>query len=200
VDVRERPPLPNISYRAFVDPSGGRADSMTLAIAHREGKLTVIDAVREITPPFSPESAVGELAQLLRRYRVTRIQGDRYGGEWPAEQFRKHNITYEAVAKPKSDLYRDLLPLVNSRLVDLLDHPKLVNQLAGLELRSTRCGRVSIEHPPNAHDDLINAVAGVVSSVISQPTYSLVGRNEDDPDGIRAWRAFRLMQHIQRYG
>ena len=173
---------------------------MTLAIAHREGKLTVIDAVREITPPFSPESAVGELAQLLRRYRVTRIQGDRYGGEWPVEQFRKHGITYEAAPKPKSDLYRDLLPLVNSRLVDLPDHPKLVNQLAGLELRSTRGGRVSIEHPPNAHDDLINAVAGVVSSVISQPIYSLVGGNEDDPDGARAWRAMRLMQHIARYG
>src|SRR6516165_9580730 len=165
VDVRERPPLPNISYRAFVDPSGGRSDGMTLAIAHREGKLTVIDAVREITPPFSPESAVGELAQLLRRYRVTRIQGDRYGGEWPAEQFRKHNITYEALAKPKSDLYRDLLPLVNSRLLDLLDHPKLVNQLASLERRTARGGRDSIDHAPGAHDDIANAVGGAVGAI-----------------------------------
>jgi len=167
VDVRERPPLPNISYRAFVDPSGGRSDGMTLAIAHREGKLTVIDAVREITPPFSPESAVGELAQLLRRYRVTRIQGDRYGGEWPVEQFRKHGIAYEAAAKPKSDLYRDLLPLVNSRLLDLPDHPKLVNQLASLERRTARGGRDSIDHAPGAHDDIANAVGGVVGVIAS---------------------------------
>jgi hypothetical protein len=165
--VRERPPLPNIAYRAFVDPSGGRSDSMTLAIAHRDGNVSVIDAIREVKPPFSPESAVGEFAQLLKSYRVHRIQGDRYGGEWPVEQFRKHNITYEGAPKPKSDLYRDLLPWVNSRLLDLLDHPKLVNQLASLERRTARGGRDSIDHAPGAHDDIANAVGGVVGSIVS---------------------------------
>jgi hypothetical protein len=167
VDVRERPPLPNISYCAFVDPSGGRADSMTLVIAHHNGNLSVIDAIREVSPPFSPESAVSEFAQLLNSYRVTLIQGDRYGGEWPVEQFRKHGISYEAAPKPKSDLYRDLLPLVNSRLVDLLDHPKLVNQLASLERRTARGGRDSIDHAPGAHDDIANAVGGVVGAIAS---------------------------------
>jgi hypothetical protein len=167
VDVRERPPLSNTAYRAFVDPSGGRSDSMTLAVAHRDGKVSVIDAIREIRPPFSPESAVGEFAQLLRTYRITRIRGDRYGGEWPVEQFRKHGITYEAAPKPKSDLYRDLLPLVNSRLLDLLDHPKLVNQLVSLERRTARGGRDSIDHAPGAHDDIANAVGGVVGVIAS---------------------------------
>jgi hypothetical protein len=167
VDVRERPPLRNIAYRAFIDPSGGRSDSMTLAIAHRDGNMSVIDAIREINPPFSPESAVGEFARLLKSYRVYRIQGDRYGGEWPVEQFRKHNITYEAAPKPKSDLYRDLLPLVNSQLIDLLDHPKLVNQLATLERRTARGGRDSIDHAPGAHDDIANAVGGVVGAIAS---------------------------------
>ena len=160
-----RPPLPNIAYRAFVDPSGGRSDSMTLAIAHRDGNISVIDAIREVRPPFSPESAVGEFAQLLKGYRVNRIQGDRYGGEWPVEQFRKHGIVYETAPKPKSDLYRDLLPLVNSKLVDLVDHPKLVNQLASLERRTARGGRDSIDHRPDAHDDVANAVSGVVSAI-----------------------------------
>jgi hypothetical protein len=164
-DVRERPPLPNITYRAFVDPSGGRSDSMTLAIAHRDGNISVIDAIREVRPPFSPESAVGEFAQLLKSYRVNRIEGDRYGGEWPVEQFRKHGIAYEAAPKPKSDLYRDLLPLVNSRLVDLVDHPKLTSQLASLERRTARGGRDSIDHAPGAHDDIANAVCGVVGAI-----------------------------------
>jgi hypothetical protein len=167
LDVRERPPLSNIAYRAFIDPSGGRGDSMTLAIAHRDGNMSVIDAIREINPPFSPESAVGEFARLLRSYRVYRIQGDRYGGEWPVERFRKHNITYEAAPKPKSELYRDLLPLVNSRLVDLLDHTKLVNQLASLERRTARGGRDSIDHALGAHDDIANAVGGVVGAIAS---------------------------------
>ena len=34
--VRERPRLSGVHYHAFCDPSGGSADSMTLAIAHRE--------------------------------------------------------------------------------------------------------------------------------------------------------------------
>ena len=129
---------------------------MTLAIAHRDGDISVIDAIREVRPPFSPEAAVGEFAQLLKSYRVNRIQGD---------QFRKHGLAYEVAPKPKSDLYRDLLPLVNSKLVDLVDHPKLLNQLASLERRTARGGRDSIDHTPGAHDDIANAVSGVVGAI-----------------------------------
>ena len=35
--------LSGIRYKAFIDPSGGANDSMTLAVAHREDKLVVID-------------------------------------------------------------------------------------------------------------------------------------------------------------
>src|SRR5262249_26220900 len=47
------------------------------------------DALREVRPPFSPESVVAEFADLLNRYSVSTITGDRYAGEWPREQFRK---------------------------------------------------------------------------------------------------------------
>ena len=60
--VRERPPERGRRYVAFVDPSGGSADSMTLAIAHVEGDDAVLDAVREVIPPFSPEAVVSEFA------------------------------------------------------------------------------------------------------------------------------------------
>ena len=66
-------------------------------------------------PPFSPEAVVEEFAEALKRYRVTRVVGDRYGGEFPRELFRKRGINYQPAEKPKSDLYRDLLPLINSR-------------------------------------------------------------------------------------
>jgi hypothetical protein len=49
----EIPPMANVAYWAFTDPSGGSSDSMTLAIAHREGERVVIDAIREHKPPFS---------------------------------------------------------------------------------------------------------------------------------------------------
>jgi hypothetical protein len=62
----------------------------------------------------------------------------------------------------KSDLYRDLLPLLNSHRVDLLDYPRLVNQLTSLERHVARSGRDTIDHPPRGHDDLANAVAGAL--------------------------------------
>jgi hypothetical protein len=161
IDVRERSPVPGVRYRAFVDPSGGSADSMTLAIGHREKDVVVIDAVRERRPPFSPEDVVAEFAALLKSYRVSRVVGDRYAGEWPRERFKEHGVAYEPSDKPKSDLYRDMLPAINSRKLDLLDHPRLVAQMASLERRTARGGRDSIDHAPGGHDDLANAVAGV---------------------------------------
>jgi hypothetical protein len=44
-----------------------------------------------------------------------------------------------------------------------LDNPKLINQFIGLERRTARGGRDSIDHPPGGHDDICNAVAGFAS-------------------------------------
>ena len=151
-DVRERAPMQAVRYYAFVDPSGGSADSMTLAVGHREDDIVVVDALRERRPPFSPEDVVSEFAELLKSYRVSKITGDRYAGEWPRERFREHGIVYEPAQKPKSDLYRDLLPAINSRKLDLLDDARLLTQLVSLERRTARGGRDSIDHAPGAHD------------------------------------------------
>jgi len=165
--VRERQPMSAVSYSAFVDPSGGSGDSMTLAIGHQEDDVAVLDAIRERRPPFSPEDVVLEFAELLKTYRITEVQGDRYSGEWTRERFNHHGIRYELAEKSKSDLYRDLLPAINSRKVDLLEDARLIAQIVGLERRTARGGRDSIDHAPNAHDDLANSVAGVVAALAS---------------------------------
>ena len=161
----ELPPAEGVTYRAFVDPSGGSADSFTLAIAHKEGDAAVLDCVREVRPPFSPESVVEEFCALLKSYRVGTVTGDRYAGEWPREQFRKRGVTYEPSAKSKSELYLELLPLLNAGRLQLLEVPRLVPQLTGLERRTSRSGRDSVDHGPGGHDDLVNAVAGVLVDV-----------------------------------
>ena len=86
--VFERAPVCGVSYVGFVDPSGGSSDSFTAAVAHREGDRLVLDAVREIRPPFSPEEATRELASFFLSYRMSTIKGDRYAGLWPREAFR----------------------------------------------------------------------------------------------------------------
>lgn len=164
----ERGPVSSISYAAFVDPSGGSQDSMTLAISHQEGEqddgLTVIDAVREVKPPFSPEGVVAEFCDLMKLYGITSVTGDRYAGEWPREQFRKHGINYDISERSRSDLYREMLPILNSGRAVLLDDDKTVNQIVGLERRVARGGRDSIDHAPGQHDDRANAVAGALLS------------------------------------
>lgn len=164
--VFERSYIPGLVYRAFVDPSGGSVDAMTLSIAHQEGERSVLDLVRERKPPFSPEAVVDEFCEVLKSYGLTSVVGDRYGGEWPREQFRKRGIAYDLAEHPRSELYRHLLPTLNSGAADLLDNATLVAQIVSLERRVARGGRESIDHPPNGHDDLANAVAGVLSLLV----------------------------------
>ena len=158
----ELPHLRDYTYVAFVDPSGGAADSFTLAIAHGENGRGVLDVLRETKPPFSPEAVIAEYAALLQTYQIYSVTGDRYAGEFPREQFRKHDISYAPSERAKSDIYRDVLPLLNSGRVDLLDHPRLLAQLANLERRTARGGRDSIDHPPKTTDDVANAAAGAL--------------------------------------
>ena len=76
----ELAPIPGVRYSGFVDPSGGSQDSMTLAVAHQEDGKAVLDCVREKKPPFSPEAVTEEFAETLKRYHVSTVVGDRYGG------------------------------------------------------------------------------------------------------------------------
>ena len=164
--VGERLPEWSKSYAAFVDPSGGSNDSMTLAVAHAEGKLIVLDAIREVVPPFSPNAVVEQFAEVLRQYQVWTIYGDRYAGEWCREPFIQRNVGYEISERAKSDIYRNFLPLLNSRAVALLDHRRMRQQFLALERRTTRGGKDSIDHPPGGHDDIANAVAGACLAAI----------------------------------
>jgi hypothetical protein len=159
----ELPFLPGITYVAGFDAAGGSGtDEQALAIGHselREGRwVHVLDFVVSIRPPFSPQQVVEDFCQVLHRFKISQVIGDRYAGEWPREQFVKHGIAYQLTDKPKSELYRELLPLINSGSIELLDNPKLLGQVCALERRTARGGRDSIDHPPNGHDDLANAV------------------------------------------
>ena len=163
------PVFPKSGYFGFVDPSGGSQDSMTLAIAHNEKGTAVLDAVREHKPPFSPEAVASEFAEVLKAYRLSTVTGDRYGGEWPREQFRKRGIEYKPADKPKSELYLELLPAINSGKVELLDNTRLLAQLRSLERRTSRIGRDTVDHGPGGHDDLANAAAGALVGAMARP-------------------------------
>jgi hypothetical protein len=205
--VRERPPRRNVTYHAFLDPAGGAgADAFGLAIAHRNAatETVVIDCLRERTPPFSPEQVCSEYAKVLKSYRCFTVSGDRFAGHWPVEQLGRFGITYQQSAAPKSVLYTDFLPLLNSGRVELLDHPKSINQLCSLERRSSRGGKDTVDHAPGGggHDDCSNVIAGVAATCVSSlGGYSLDGFQDDfvdrdDPDPGREARHARMLRAI----
>lgn len=186
---KELPPLHNREYASFVDIGGGRVDDAALAIAHREDEKVVIDLVRQWRPPFSPDAVVGEMVAVLNRYRIGRTVGDNYSAEFTKAAFESRGIEYERattspwsnnlnrVAKPKSQLYAELLPRLCSGEIELLDNETLINQLANLERRTRSGGRDIIDHAPNQHDDVANVVAGV----------SVVATEPEDIDALGGW-------------
>jgi hypothetical protein len=124
----------------------------------------VLDLIRERRPPFSPEAVVREFAETLKTYGIHEVVGDRYGGAWPGERFLTHGIHYRIAEKTKSEIYQSMLPALNSSRVELLDNKTLRTQLIGLERRTARSGRDSIDHRPGGHDDVVNASGGALVS------------------------------------
>lgn len=202
VGERERSPRRDVAYTAFCDPSGGSQDSMTLAIGHidHNRETIVIDCLREAKAPFSPEIVTSEFCALLSLYGLNQVTSDRYGGAWVTEQFAKFGVICTPAEKPKSLLYIDLLPCVNSRRIDLPDNTRMINQLLALERRTGR-GADIIDHPVGGCDDLINAVAGVCSICITKGVFNLnalagTKANTDDPYNLEDWRRSRRNAYI----
>jgi hypothetical protein len=156
------PPSHAHKYCGHIDPSGGGADSFTLAIGHVENDNVVIDVVEEKVPPFFPDKVAEEYADILKRYRVASVTSDRYAGTWPVERFGAHGISVEHSKLNTSELFQDLLPMLNSGTIILPDHKRLISQIANLE-RKTGRNRDFIGHPQGKghHDDLACVVAGV---------------------------------------
>jgi hypothetical protein len=165
-DERERPYIGGKRYHAFADPAGGSGkDSFTLAIGHVEERIPTLDVIREFKPPFSPKAVIEQCCDLLKQYSIRKVTADRFAAEFAVEAFREHQITLEHSLKPKSQIYSEFLPLLNSKTCDLLDNLRLRTQLIGLERRVSRAGKDSIDHGPGGHDDIANAVAGVLTSM-----------------------------------
>jgi len=131
-------------------------------VGHLEGDKAVLDVIRGRRPPFDPSAVVAEHAALLQTYGVHEVRGDHYGGEWPAEAYRKAGIGYRPSEVAKSAIYLESLVLFSTGRVRLLDNRTLLTELRQLERRTARSGKDSVDHPPKGHDDLANAACGVL--------------------------------------
>ena len=136
---------------------------MACAIAHTDDGIPTVDVRLERRPPFTPEAVVEQFAALFKRYRIRTVQGDSHDEDRLRKLFDRHGIQYRRCERSASDLFGWLVDEFNNgRRFAWLDDEVLTAQLAGLVWRKLPSGREVIGHPPGAHDDLINAVAGAL--------------------------------------
>ncbi len=172
----ELPPDNRFRYVAAVDPSGGGADAFTLVVAHTEGSGTERRVVQDVMRGWSRrgsesldlEGVVREIADLVRRYYLTSVSGDRYSAGWVRTAFRAAGISYKdaTVRAPdgetkyldKATAYLEIQPAFATQRIALLDHPQLIRELKLLESRPRVGGRTLVDHPSGAHDDYANAL------------------------------------------
>ena len=124
---RQRPLRLSRKSRRFLGPAQSeRKHSLLTQEAIQDQSKSLNDPLdKELAKKASPEEPQERLTAVIIPC-----------GEWPVEQFAKCGIHLEPAENPESDIYIDLVPLINSRAVRLLDHDRMMNQFVGLERTS----------------------------------------------------------------
>ncbi|MDA2926326.1 hypothetical protein MYX78_03670 [Acidobacteria bacterium AH-259-G07] len=179
-------PQEDISYKAFVDMSGGSSDDACLGVAHLDKSTgrVVVDLVVSQTgrAPFNPRDAVAKFAKICKEYGIHQITGDHFAGQTFRSDFQDSGLTYHPCKQTKHQLYEALEPKINAGEVELLDIPKLQEQILGLTVRGTK-----VDHLSGEHDDFANCTAGVVSLAAARG-YDLAGISFDSVPYTPAWK------------
>lgn len=93
---RELEPHPRSSYLATIDPAT-RRNAWTLVVTTREGLRRRVVLTRQWVPragePLKPREVLGEIAALLRPYRVAQLHSDQWGADFLAELARDFGLT-----------------------------------------------------------------------------------------------------------
>lgn len=176
----ELPPMPGMNYVAACDPSGGGADSFTLAIVHTEGDEPNPKIIQDVSKGWRRsrgqtvdlEGVVAEIAATLKGYGVHEVLGDRYAGQWVRQAFEREGISYRE-AEEKSRYYIELEPLFAQGRIEILDHPQLARELRLLEKRPRPGGKTIVDHPSGGHDDRANSLALAVMQALQGGSWEL---------------------------
>jgi hypothetical protein len=155
------PPDPKVQrYFSGIDPSGGRSDSMTMAIAHRtlEGKV-IVARTEERKAPFNPDDVCREFAEILKAYRVHEATADRYAGVWPTANFQKYGIAIKMSEMDKSQIYLEVQPLFAMGKIEIPNDERILIQFQNLERKIRTGGHDAVDHAPGMKDDVCNAIS-----------------------------------------
>ena len=122
-------------------------------------KIWILFSPLSRTSNLNLEGIVNEIAEILKRYGLREVHGDRYSGQWVVEAFQRAGILYRQTDQDKSVFYLALEPLFAQGKIEILDHAELSRELRLLERRPRLGGKVIIDHPRGSHDDFANSLA-----------------------------------------
>jgi hypothetical protein len=208
----ELPPQQGVDYQCFVDASGGRHDSFTACVGHKDsaGRF-IVDALRGSEAPFDPMVAARSHADLARSYGCYRAVGDCYSADWVVSAFRECGLAYERSEKSKSDIYLEGLPAFARGLVCMPEHKRLGRELRLLERHVSRAGRDRVDHGRNGSDDYANALFGAIHLALGDGKYGdydadlnwisdrYTSAADAEAEAAKQHLEFRMAQHIQRF-
>jgi hypothetical protein len=201
--VRERLPEPGVRYIFALDAAGHGEDAFTLAGVRYEGKTSAELKVEQVfgkawEKPRSGvrnlEATAREAAEIVRRYGVREVYGDRVTGGWVQEAFERQGVryVYPTIKREGKDVYvtrsmgyLEAAPLLRAGQLRILDDEPTRRELRNLEQRGDR-----VDHPAGGSDDRANAVmlaAAMAVQTIVNPSFgfSWLVHTEIGPDGRR---------------
>ena len=137
-------------------------------IAKSDARLTKMELVRRAVIQMEIV-AMFDAAGFARDARLTDCLATLGGQERACATARERvlqrlkRMAPRMAKQTKSELFRDLLPLLNCGRIVLPRNERLLGQIVGLERRTSAVGRDTISHPDRGHDDVANAVAGAAA-------------------------------------
>ena len=173
VGVLSRPANPKFFYVAAIDPAF-RRDAFGFTIVHADPQKGIIqDHVTrwkaEFGIPLNPADIFGQIAPILKEYRVTSVYSDQHSIEalhYIAQQFGFALEEVHFSATSKAEIYANLQQVLNQGRLHLLDHDETINELKSIEKRNTQGGGVQIGAPDGKYDDMATVIALAVHEAV----------------------------------
>lgn len=159
----EIPYRKDVAYKAFTDCSGGVGkDHYAYCCGHLENEKVIIDIVRSRAPKFNPDEVTAGYCDLAKAYKINKVYGDKFSGDWASNSWAKHDIDYERSEKTKSELYLEAESPFNTERVDLPDKELPITQLKNLIRKTRSGGKDSVDTDSGQPEDEANVIAGVI--------------------------------------
>ena len=175
------PAEPGHFYEAACDP-GTRGNAFTLAVATM--RMTPLGMRRSIVlarewrgstaRPLSPKAVLGDMAPVLKPYRIDVLWSDQYSGDALRDIAADLGLSLVPVATTqasKNDMFKNAQTLIRTDQVDLPPDPQVKQDLLGIRRRFTRSGSTIelAKTPDGRHSDHAPSIATVLSKNLPEP-------------------------------